>query len=65
MGGKVETVANFIFLGSKVTVDSDCSYKVNDTCSWKKSYDQHRQNIKKQRHDFDNTGSYSQLSFFQ
>ena len=25
---KVETVADFIFLGSKITVDSDCSYKI-------------------------------------
>ena len=27
-GGKVETVANFIFLGSKITADSDCSHKI-------------------------------------
>ena len=26
--GKVETVTDFIFLGSKITVDSDCSYKI-------------------------------------
>ena len=26
-GGKVETVTDFIFLGSKITVDSDCSCK--------------------------------------
>ena len=25
-GGKVETVTDFIFLGSKLTVDSDCSH---------------------------------------
>ena len=25
-GKKVETVADFIFLGSKITVDSDCSH---------------------------------------
>ena len=25
-GGKVEAVTNFIFLGSKITVDSDCSH---------------------------------------
>ena len=25
-GGKVETVTDFIFLGSKITVDSDCSH---------------------------------------
>ena len=27
-GGKVETVTDFIFLGSKITVDSDCSHEV-------------------------------------
>ena len=25
---KVEAVADFIFLGSKITVDSDCSHKI-------------------------------------
>ena len=28
MGGKAETVTDFIFLGSKITVDSDCSNKI-------------------------------------
>ena len=27
-GGKVETVTDFIFLGSKITVDSDCSCEI-------------------------------------
>ena len=27
-GEKVETVTDFIFLGSKITADGDCSYKV-------------------------------------
>ena len=27
-GGKVETVADFIFLGSKITVDGDCNHKI-------------------------------------
>ena len=30
---KVETVTDFIFLGSKTTVDSDCGYKLKDACS--------------------------------
>ena len=63
-GETKETVTDFIFLGSKVTVDSDCSHKINDTCSWKKSYDQPRQHIKKQRHDFNHTGPYSQSYCF-
>ena len=27
-GGKVETVTDFIFLGSKITVDGDCSHEI-------------------------------------
>ena len=27
-GEKLETVTNFIFLGSKITVDGDCSHKI-------------------------------------
>jgi len=29
-GGKVETVTDFIFLGSKITADSDCNHKLKD-----------------------------------
>ena len=32
-GEKVETVTDFIFLGSKITVDSDCSHEIKDACS--------------------------------
>ena len=28
-----ETVTDFIFLGSKITADGDCSMKLKDTCS--------------------------------
>ena len=27
--GKVETVTDFIFLGSKISVDGDCSHEIN------------------------------------
>ena len=27
-GGKMETVADFIFLGSKITADGDCSHEI-------------------------------------
>ena len=43
-GEKVETVIDFIFLGSKITVDSDC---VHESKRWKKSYDKSRQHLKK------------------
>ena len=51
-GEKKETVANFIFLGSKITAGGDCSHEIKKCYSWKKSYDQPRQDIKKQRHHF-------------
>ena len=28
-----ETVADFIFLGSKISVDSDCSHEIKNACS--------------------------------
>jgi len=32
-GKTMETVANFIFLGSKITADGDCSLDIKDACS--------------------------------
>ena len=32
-GGMMETVRYFIFLGSKITVDGDCSHEIKDACS--------------------------------
>ena len=32
-GEKVGVVRNFIFLGSKITEDGDCSHEIKDTCS--------------------------------
>ena len=55
-----ETVADFIFLGSKITADGDCSHKIKMLTPWKESYDQPRQHIKKQRHYFANKGLSSQ-----
>ena len=52
-----ETVADFIFLGSKITADGDCSHEIKDTCSLEEKL---WQPIKKQRHYFVNKGSSSQ-----
>ena len=49
-GKTMETVRHFIFLGSKITADGDCSHEIKTFAPWKKSYDQSRQHIKKQRH---------------
>ena len=46
-GEKVETVTDFIFLGSKITADGDCSHEIKTLAPWKKSYDQPRQHIKR------------------
>ena len=32
-GETVETVADFIFLGSKITADGGCSHEIKDDCS--------------------------------
>ena len=56
-GETVETVSDFIFLGSKITADGDCSHEIKrHLLPWKKNYDQPRQHIKKQRHYFANKG---------
>ena len=56
-GETVETVSAFIFGGSKITADGDCSHEISP---WKKSYDQPRQHIIKQRHYFANKDLSSQ-----
>ena len=56
-GETMETVTDFIFLGSKITVDGECSHEIKKMLApWKKSYDQPRQHIEKQRHYFVNKG---------
>ena len=32
-GETMETVTDFIFLGSKITADGDCSHVIRDACS--------------------------------
>ena len=60
-GETMETVSDFIFLGSKITADGNCSHEIKRRLApWKESYDQPRQHIKKQRHYFVNKGLSSQ-----
>ena len=42
VGETMETATDFIFLGSKITADGDCSHEIKMLASWKKSYDQPR-----------------------
>ena len=54
-----ETVRDFIFLGSKITADGDCSHEIKRR-SLEEKLDQPRQHIQKQRHYFANKRPSSQ-----
>ena len=60
-GETMETVTDFVFLGSKITADDDCSHEIKRHLFFRKeSYDKLRQHIKKQQHYFANKGPSSQ-----
>ena len=63
-GETMETVTDFILGGSKITAGGDCSREIKRLAPLKKSYDQPRQHIKKQRHYFANKGPSSQSYSF-
>ena len=52
----METVTDFIFLGSKVTADGDCSYEIKRSFLLGRKAMTYRQHIKKQRHHFADKG---------
>ena len=55
----METVTNFIFGGSKITADGDCSHEIKRHLLLG-SYDKPRQHIKKQKHHFADKDPHSQ-----
>ena len=60
-GEKMETVRDFIFLGSKITSDGDCSHEIKRCLILeRKASNQPRQHIKKQTHYFSDKGLYNQ-----
>ena len=63
-GETMETVTDFIFLGSKIPADGDCSHEIKRLAPWKKSYDQPKHHVKKQRHYFANKHLTSQSCGF-
>ena len=63
-GEKAEAMTDFLFLGSKITVDGDCSHEIKTLAPWKESYDKPLQCIKKPRHSLANKGQYSQSCGF-
>ena len=65
-GKTMETVTDFIFLGSKITVDGECSHEIKKMLApWKKSYDQPRQHIKEESLLCQQRSIFSKLWFFQ
>ena len=61
----MKTVTDFIFLGSKITADGDCSHEIKRRLLLeRKAMTKHRQHIKMQRHYFANKGLYSQSYCF-
>ena len=64
-GEKVEAVTDFIFLGSKITVNSNCSQEIKRCLLLgRKDYDKPRQHIKKQGHHFADKCLYSETYGF-
>ena len=60
-GETVETVSDFILGGSKITADGDCSHEIKRCLLLgKKSHEEPRQHITKQRHSFAHKGPSSQ-----
>ena len=59
-GETVERVTDFIFGGSKITADGDCSREIKGCLLLGRSSDKPRQHIEKQRHHFANKGLSSQ-----
>ena len=59
-GETMETVADFIFLGSKITADGDCSHEIKRQLILGRKVMTNLDNILKQRHYFAKKGPSSQ-----
>jgi len=60
----METVTDFIFLGSKITADSDCSHEIKRFLLLGRKAMTKLDSILKSRHHFASKGLYSQTMFF-
>ena len=63
-GETMETVRDFIFLGSKITADGECSHEIKRRLLLEEKLQPPRQHIKNQRHYFADKGLYSQSYSF-
>ena len=58
-GAKVEAVTDFLFLGSKVTVDGDCSHEIRRQLLYSRKAMTNLDSVEKQRHYSPYRGPYS------
>ena len=63
-GETVETVSDFIFLGSKITADGDCSHEIKRRLLLGRNVMINLERILKSRHYFHKKGLYSQGYYF-
>ena len=63
-GGKLETVIDFIFLGSKITADGDCSHEIKRCLLLGRKAITNLNIVLKSRHHLVNKCVYSQSSGF-
>ena len=63
-GERVKTVTNFIFLGSKISADGDCSHEIKRHMLLGRKAMTNLDIIKKQRHYFAEKGPSNQSSGF-
>ena len=63
-GEIVETVADFIFGGSKITADGDCSHEIKRCLLLGRKAMRNLDDIKKQRHHFPDKGPSSKAMVF-
>ena len=59
-GEKMETMTDFIFLGSKITADGDCSHEIKRFLLLGRKAMTNLDSILKRRHYFANEGPHSQ-----
>ena len=63
-GKTLETVTDFLFLGSKITADGDCSHEIKRLLLLGGKVMTNTEHIKKQKHYFANKGPSSQSCVF-
>ena len=63
-GETMETVSDFIFLGSEITVDGDCIHEIKRFLFLRRKAMKNLDTILKSRHHFADKGLYSQRNGF-